>query len=220
MVIVTMVTVIMVVMVMRHGEDPGIAVSLRTASRRLRMAIILAWRAMRNTIQRLADSIDCAVAAIGRAAMWCCLFIVLVEFALVVMRYALGIGSIAVQESVLYAHATLFMLGAAWTLQVDGHVRVDIFYGRAKPRTRALVDLVGALVFLLPCAAVLAALSIPYVGRSWAILERSRETSGLPIVYLLKTLIPLFANLIGLQGIAQAIRAALVLSGPGERRSH
>ncbi len=169
---------------------------------------------MRNTIEHLADGIDRAIAAIGRAATWCCLYVVLVEFAVVVMRYALGMGSIRLQESVLYAHAGLFMLAAAWTLQIDGHVRVDIFYAQAKPRTRALVDLIGALVFLLPFAASLALLSIPYVGRSWAILERSREVSGLPFVYLLKTLIPLFAVLIGLQGVAQAIRAALVLSGP------
>ena len=85
---------------------------------------------------------------------------------------------------------------------------------RRRSRARGLiVDLIGALVFLIPFAAVLAVLSIPYVGRSWAILERSREASGLPFVYLLKTLIPLFAVLIGLQGVAQAIRAALVLSG-------
>jgi TRAP-type mannitol/chloroaromatic compound transport system permease small subunit len=142
---------------------------------------------------------------------------VVVEFAVVVMRYALGVGSIKLQESALYAYAGLFMLAAAWTLQVGGHVRVDIFYAQAKPRTRALVDLIGAVVFLLPFAAVLALLSVPYVERSWAIFERSRESSGLPFVYLLKTLIPLFALLIGLQGVAQAIRAALVLSGPRQQ---
>jgi TRAP-type mannitol/chloroaromatic compound transport system permease small subunit len=173
---------------------------------------------MRNTAahiaQRVAVAIDRATAAIGRAAMWCCLYIVLAEFAVVVMRYALGIGSIRLQESVLYAHAGLFMLAAAWTLQTDGHVRVDVFYAQAKPRTRALIDLAGAIVFLLPFAIVLAMLSTPYAARSWAIFERSRETSGLAFVYLLKTLIPLFAVLIGLQGIAQAIRAALVLNAP------
>jgi TRAP-type mannitol/chloroaromatic compound transport system permease small subunit len=175
---------------------------------------------MRNTLNRIAHGIDRAMAGIGRAAAWCCLYVVLAEFAVVVMRYALGIGSIRLQESVLYAHAGLFMLAAAWTLQVDGHVRVDIFYGQAKPRTRAFVDLLGALVFLLPFAAVLTMLAVPYVARSWTILERSRETSGLPFVYLLKTLIPVFALLISLQGIAQAIRAALVLSGPSYPPPH
>jgi TRAP-type mannitol/chloroaromatic compound transport system permease small subunit len=169
---------------------------------------------MRNTAQHVAAAIDRVVAAVGGAATWCCLYVVLAEFAVVVLRYALGQGSIRLQESVLYAHAALFMLAAAWTLQADGHVRVDIFYARAKPRTRAVIDLIGAIVFLFPFAIAVAALSMPYVERSWAILEGSRETSGLPFVYLLKTLIPLFALLIGLQGVAQAIRAALVLAGP------
>ena len=169
---------------------------------------------MRNTAERIAGSIDRVIAAIGRAATWCCLYAVLAEFAVVVMRYALGIGSIRLQESVLYAHAALFMLAAAWTLQVGGHVRVDVFYAQASPRRRAVIDLVGAVIFLFPFAIAVAVLSLPYVERSWAILEGSRETSGLPFVYLLKTLIPLFALLIGLQGIAQTIRAALVLAGP------
>jgi len=162
---------------------------------------------------RIADAIERVTAAVGRAAVWCCLYAVLAEFAVVLMRYALGVGSIKLQESVLYAHAGLFMMAAAWTLQVGGHVRVDVFYASARPRTRAFVDLLGALLFLLPFAAVLAALSLPYVERAWSILERSREASGLPFVYLLKTLIPIFALLIGLQGVAQALRAALVLAG-------
>src|SRR5258708_6549004 len=176
--------------------------------------IIVRWGTMRKTAERIGGGIDRAIAAIGRAATWCCLIIVLAEFAVVVMRYAFGIGSIRLQESVLYAHAALFMLAAAWTLQVDGHVRVDVFYAQAGRRTRAVIDLIGAVVFLFPFAIAVAALSMPYVERSWAILEGSRETSGLPFVYLLKTLIPLFALLIGLQGIAQTIRAALVLAGP------
>ena len=113
-----------------------------------------------------------------------------------------------------FAHGALFMLAAAWTLQIDGHVRVDIFYAQANPRTKALIDLVGAVVFLLPVTVTIGVLSLPYVARSWAIFESSRETSGLPFVYLLKTLIPLFALLLGLQGVAQAIRAWLLLSGP------
>jgi len=173
---------------------------------------------MRNTIARIAEQIANAVdrmnAAIGRAAAWCCLYIVVAEFAVVALRYAFGLGSIRLQESLLYANAALFMLAAAWTLQVDGHVRVDVFYAPAKPRTRAVIDLLGAIVFLGPFAVVLAMLSVPYVARSFAILERSREASGLPFVYLSKTLIPLFALLIGLQGVAQAIRALLVLAAP------
>jgi TRAP-type mannitol/chloroaromatic compound transport system permease small subunit len=180
----------------------------------LRISIVRGVEVMKDTVQRIADAIDRATAAIGHAAAWCCLYIVLAEFAVVVMRYLLGIGSIRLQESVLYAHAALFMLAAAWTLQVDGHVRVDVFYAQASPRAKALIDLFGTIVFLFPVAITIGLLSVPYVARSWAILEGSREASGLPFVYLLKTLIPLFAILLGFQGIAQAIRAALVLAEP------
>jgi len=169
---------------------------------------------MRNTTARIADEIDRITAAVGRIATWCSLYVVVAEFAVVVFRYALGFGSIRLQESVLYAHASLFMLAAAWTLQIDGHVRVDIFYARGTARARAAVDLLGALVFLLPFAAVLFAFTLPYVERSWHIFESSPQPSGLPFVYLLKTVILVFAALIGLQGVARAIRAALVLSAP------
>jgi TRAP-type mannitol/chloroaromatic compound transport system permease small subunit len=161
----------------------------------------------------IAARIDRLTAAVGRAVMWCLLAMVLVQVAVVLMRYVLGLGSIWLSEAIVYAHATLLMAAAAWTLQRGGHVRVDIFYADAAPRTRAIVDLLGALGLLLPLVGVLAWFSFPYVARSWAILERSRESSGLPLVFLLKTLIPAFALLLGLQGIAQAARAWLVLAG-------
>jgi TRAP-type mannitol/chloroaromatic compound transport system permease small subunit len=167
----------------------------------------------------LADRIDRLNAAIGRTMAWAALFVVLMQFVVVVLRYALGIGSIWLSESILYGHAALFMLAAAWTLREGGHVRVDVFYADASPRTKAAIDLAGALLLLLPFMLVLAWFSLPYVARSWAILERSRETSGLPVVYLLKTLIPLFAATMALQGVAQAIRAADVLAkGHGHSR--
>ncbi len=162
-----------------------------------------------------ADRIDRLNAAIGRSAAWLCLLVVLVQFAVVVMRYVFGLGSIWLTETIIYGHAALFMLAAAWTLREGGHVRVDVFYADAGPRRRALIDLGGALLLLLPFMLVLLWFAMPYVARSWAIMETSRETSGLPAVYLLKTLIPAFAVLMVLQGVAQAIRAADVLArGP------
>ena len=162
----------------------------------------------------LADRIDRLTAAVGRAAAWLALVVVLLEFALVVARYALALGSIWLSETVIYAHATLFMLAAAWTLRAGGHVRVDVFYAEASPRTKAIVDLVGSLLLLLPFMLLLLWLSVPYAARSWAILERSQELSGLPLVFVLKTVIPVFAVLMALQGIAQAIRALAALSRP------
>ncbi|HYS47646.1 MAG TPA: TRAP transporter small permease subunit [Xanthobacteraceae bacterium] len=170
-------------------------------------------------LDRLAQRIDRLSAAVGRGAAWCLLFMVLAKFAVVLMRYVLGVGSVWLQESILYTHGAVFMLAAAWTLAVDAHVRVDIFYAEASARTKALIDLLGALLLLLPFALAVLVLSSPYVARSWAILEGSRETSGLPALFLLKTLIPLFAALLGLQGIAQIIRAGIAIAGaPSGRR--
>jgi TRAP-type mannitol/chloroaromatic compound transport system permease small subunit len=162
----------------------------------------------------IANFIDRLNGAIGRAVAWLALAIVLMQFSVVVMRYGLGIGSIWLQESILYAHAALFLSAAAWTLRDNAHVRIDIFYADAGPRAKALVDLLGALLLLLPFMAVLAWFAWPYVMRSWAILERSQEVSGLPFVYLLKSVIPLFAALMALQGVAQAIRAWGALKRP------
>ena len=163
-------------------------------------------------MRALAGRIDRLNAAIGHAVAWLALAVVLLQFALVVARYLFGLGSVWLTETVIYAHATLFMLAAAWTLGAGGHVRVDIFYADASARSKALVELIGALLLLLPFMLVLIWLSVPYAARSWAILEHSQETSGLPIIFALKTLIPLFALLMALQGVAQAIRAAATLS--------
>src|SRR5215469_7424389 len=195
-------------------DIPDVAPRRRHAPQRAYAMVILAMsHPIAQFAETAANALDRVNAAIGRAAAWCCLYIVVAEFALVVMRYAFGIGSIRIQESVMYAHAAVFMLAAAWVLQSDGHVRVDIFYADARPRVKAAIDLLGTLIFLAPFAVAILLLSIPYAERSWKLLEHSPEASGLPFVYLLKTLIPLFALLLGLQGIAQAIRAALVLGG-------
>jgi TRAP-type mannitol/chloroaromatic compound transport system permease small subunit len=167
--------------------------------------------AISRALTTVADRLDRLNRAIGRAVAWLALAIVLLQLALVVARYVLGLGSIWLTETVVYANAALFLLASAWTLQAGGHVRVDVFYAHATARTRALIDLIGSLFLLLPFALVLLLLSTPFAARSWAILERSQETSGLPLVFLLKTLIPVFAVMMALQGIAQAIRAIAAL---------
>lgn len=160
---------------------------------------------------KTADRIDRLTRAIGRAAAWLALAVVLLQFALVVARYGFALGSGKLTEAVIYANATLIMLAAAWTLAVGGHVRVDVFYAHATPRMRAVIDLAGSLLLLLPFALALFLLSAPYAARSWAVWERSQDVGGLPFVYLLKTLIPAFAALMALQGVAQALRAAAIL---------
>ena len=97
-----------------------------------------------------ARAIDAVNETVGRAAAWLALAMVLLEFVVVVMRYVFGVGFIAMQEGVIYLHAGLFLVGAGYTLLHGGHVRVDIFYRDAPPARRAVVDLAGVVLFLLP----------------------------------------------------------------------
>jgi len=148
---------------------------------------------------------------VGRAVMWLAVGTALVQFATVILRYVFAIGFIPMQESIWYMHAILFMTGAGFTLLQDGHVRVDILYRDAKPRTKAIIDLLGSLFLLLPVCIAAFWLSFSYVTNSWRILERSTEVSGLPLIFALKTFIWVFAILVGLQGIALALRAIVAI---------
>lgn len=160
---------------------------------------------------RLISAIDSVNRVIGHAVAWLTLGMVLVQFAVVLLRYVFGVGMIFLQEGVIWMHALVFMLAAGYTLAADGHVRVDIFYREARPRTKALVDLAGVVLFLWPVAGVILWMGWPFVANSWAIGEASQETSGLPALYLLKTTILAMPVLVGLQGLAMAVRSAVVL---------
>jgi TRAP-type mannitol/chloroaromatic compound transport system permease small subunit len=164
---------------------------------------------------RLADILDRINIAVGWAVAPLLLVMALVQVAVVLMRYVFGAGSLWAQESVTYLHGTVFLLAAGYTAVRDGHVRVSIWYDRASTRTRAAIDLFGAVTMLLPFAAIVLYESIPYVRRSWAILEGSRESAGIPGVFLLKSLIIGFAVLLAFAGISQAIRCAARLSRNG-----
>lgn len=166
-----------------------------------------------QALQVLAKAIDRVNDTLGRAVAWLALAMVLVQFLVVILRYVFGVGFLWMQESIVYMHATLFMVAAGYTLLHNGHVRVDIFYRSASPRRRAFVNLTGVLLFLLPMCVVLWQVGFPYVSASWAIFEGSKETSGIHAVFLLKTNILLFAGLVFIQGISMAAHAVLVLSG-------
>lgn len=175
-------------------------------------------------LHALAARIDRLTRAVGAVVGWCALFLVLVQAAIVLMRYVFGAGSVFAQEAVLYLHGGLLLLGAAATLSRDGHVRLDLLYRDFGPRRRALVDLVGAVALLIPVAVALWITAWPYVANAWQVLEGSPEVSGIPARYLLKTAILGFAGLMLLQGMAMALRAALALLGvsaptPGGERS-
>lgn len=170
-------------------------------------------RALSARLRPLHRGIGRLNTAIGTAVAWLTLVMVLVTALVVALRYGFGIGSVALQESVTYLHCAVFMLGAAMTLERGGHVRVDILYRGWPLRRRALVDAAGSLLLLIPFAVFTLVVSWDYVLQSWLIREGSPEASGLPGVFLLKTLIPLMALLLLLQGIADAVRNVLILAG-------
>jgi len=142
----------------------------------------------------------------GRTVSWLSLLLVLVTFIVVVLRYVFDSGSIALQETTTYFHATIFLVGMAYTLQQDAHVRVDIFYSRFSKQGQAWVDLCGALFLLLPFMLFISWISWDYILDSWAVMEGSREAGGLPGVFLLKSLILVMTTLLSLQALTQVAR--------------
>lgn len=173
-------------------------------------------RKQMHALEALAQRIDALNEWIGRGIAWLTVAMVVVTFAVVVLRYAFNVGWIALQESVTYMHGLVFMLGAAYTLRHDGHVRVDIFYGKFGPRAKAWVDLFGSGLLLVPTMVFIFFISWGYVATSWQLLEGSPETGGLPGIFLLKTAIPAMAVLMTLQGVALMARSFLVLRGHPE----
>ena len=169
-------------------------------------------------LARLSAAIDSFSDWTGRAISWLTLLMVIVTFLIVVLRYVFHTGWIAMQESVLYMHGIVFLLGAAFTLRRNGHVRVDIFYREMGPKSQALVNLFGTLFFLFPTCGFMFFVSWQYVFESWIVMEASREAGGIPAVFLLKTVILMMAALVLLQGISEALRSVMTLvdQAPGK----
>ena len=171
---------------------------------------------MANDTQSIASGIERISESIGRATSWLTLLMVLTTFAVVVLRYVFDAGIIWLQETITWMHACIFMMGAAYTLQQEEHVRVDIFYRNMSERRRAIVNICGLLFFLWPMCAFIVAEAFDYVSMSWSLRESSREAGGLPypLVPLLKSLILLMPLTVALQGVAIFLRAV-----PSLRRS-
>ena len=164
-----------------------------------------------NVLRACVHYIDIFTDRCGRLLAWLVLAMALLTTIVVVLRYGFNTGSIMAQEAVTYMHGCLFMLGAAYALKSEAHVRVDIFYRNFSERGRAWVNSLGGIVFLMPLCAFIGVSSWSYVTESWAILETSPEPGGIPAVFLLKSLLPLMAVNLFLQGLAETLRSTLVL---------
>lgn len=162
-------------------------------------------------LERAASKLDALAEWTGRTISWLTLGLALTGFLVVVMRYVFNSGWLWMQESLIWMHALVFMIGAGYTLKHDEQVRVDVIYRGLPERKRAAIDLIGTIVFLLPFCGYIVYESLPYVLSSWSVGERSREAGGLPALYLLKAVIPLMAVLLATQGLAIAMRSVAVL---------
>ena len=162
-------------------------------------------------IERLTRRLDVVSDVTGKGVAWLTLLMMAFTCGVVVLRYVFNVGSVVLQESVMYLHGCVFMLGIPYALKVGAHVRVDIFYAHMSPRGRHLVDLAGSLLFLLPFGVFVIWVSLDYVATSWRIHEQSPEVGGVPFVYLLKTLIPLMSFALLLQGTSEALKALVQL---------
>ena len=150
---------------------------------------------------------------IGKASAWLVLFMVIVTFVVVVMRYVFDAGLIWLQEAVIWMHAAVFMVGAAYTLQQEEHVRVDVFYRKMSARRKAWVDVLGVLFFLGPLCAFLGWKSFDFVAVSWGLHEASRESGGLPYPFIpmLKSVLLLMPVAVAMQGASLLLRSIKTL---------
>ncbi|MFQ3323694.1 MAG: TRAP-type mannitol/chloroaromatic compound transport system permease small subunit [Pseudomonadales bacterium] len=153
-------------------------------------------------ISRITGNFDAISEWLGRTVAWLILAMAIATGAVVVVRYALGSGSIALQESISYLHATVFMLGICYTLKHDQHVRVDVFYQGFSDTTRAWVNAIGSIIFIFPLCIFIIFISLTYVGNSWVIREGSADPGGIHGVYLLKTLIPILGVTLLMQAVS------------------
>jgi TRAP-type mannitol/chloroaromatic compound transport system permease small subunit len=162
-----------------------------------------------SPLPRALRGIDALSDAAGRVAGVLAVALVVLAFGLVLVRYVFNAGSVAAQEGVLWLHASAFLLGLCYALRHGNHVRVDVFSQRWSARTRAWTEFVGCALLLLPFCVFILTVSWEYVAASWSAREGSRDPGGLPGWYLLKTLLPLSALLLLLQGVAEALRALM-----------
>lgn len=161
----------------------------------------------------LVRAIDRTNETVGKVVAWLTVLMVFNVFIVVFLRYSFSIGWIWMQEFYVWTHAVIFLLGAGYTLLHEGHVRIDLFYRSASKKYKAIINIFGSVLFAGPLLLLLYDRSLPLIIRSWTNLEKSAEAGGLEGVFLLKSVIGIFAILFGLQFLALCLRNTLTLFG-------
>jgi TRAP-type mannitol/chloroaromatic compound transport system permease small subunit len=154
----------------------------------------------------ISKKIDFFNEKIGILTSYLCIPMILITFLVAFMRYVLDFGSIAVQEIIIYLHALIFTIGASYTLKNNMHVRIDIFYNKFSIKKKKIIDFYGTVLFLIPTCLLIFITSFNYVLSSVLLLESSKESGGLPILYILKIYILLLSLTLFLQAISELIK--------------
>lgn len=171
-----------------------------------------------NALRRFANGIDKINEYVGRFVSWITALLVLVVFGDVVMRYVFQISFVFTQELEWHLFGFIFLIGAGYTLLHDGHVRVDIIYQKLGSKAQAWINLIGCLFFLFPGCFLVVFTSLGFVENSFAIFEGSPDPGGVPLRFILKSMIPLGFFLVWLQGLSLFIKSFLVITGREESR--
>lgn len=161
---------------------------------------------MNDVINKLESHVARLLSALAHLSGRLLLVLVAVQFVIVVARYLLAVNFLWLQELLVYIHASIFMLAIAWGVVCNRHVRIDVFWSRFTKSGRRRLERVGTALLLMPMMVAIFITSAPYVVQSWVTLEGSPEISGLPGLFLLKTLLPVFALLLVLAGLLRLRR--------------
>ncbi len=170
-------------------------------------------------LERFIEIVDACNDRIGKFVGWLCTAMVLVVFYDTVMRYAFNKGNVGLQELEWHLFSVIFLIGAAYTLKEGGHVRVDILFLNFSERTKAWIDFLGSLIFLIPFCLVVIYATQKFVGNSWAVKEISPDPGGLPARYLLKAMIPTGFILLIFQGLSETIKNLFVIIGHDQKKT-
>ncbi len=166
-----------------------------------------------HALKKIIAGIDTINDKVGRVVSWATLFLVSITFVDVVMRYTLNQSYVFTQELEWHVFAFIFLMGAGYTLKVDGHVRVEVFYGRLGPKGKAWINLIGVLFFLIPSSLLFIKTGLPFVAKSYQVMEGSPDPGGIPFRFILKACIPAGYALILLQGISLGINSLMDVMG-------
>lgn len=160
-------------------------------------------------MKKLQKFLDNSIEKIGCGTSYIVVIMVFLVIITLFLRYVLNIGSVALQESIMYLHAIFFMFGISFAIKENAHVKIDILSNKFNSKQKDMIFILGIIFFMIPFSLFIIFISADMVVKSWGIMEQSSEAGGLNFVYILKSIIPLTGILILSQSISELIKNIL-----------